>query len=73
MNVYLVTLIILVVMLIMASSALAALYWAARDGQFDDMASGARSIFDAGEPVGHATDAFPARQPRALLTPSPKP
>ena len=36
-----------------------ALGWAFRDGQFDNFARGAASIFGPDEPVGEATDAFP--------------
>jgi nitrogen fixation-related uncharacterized protein len=41
------------------ASAVIALAWAVRDGQLRDSATAARSIFDAGEPVGVVTDAFP--------------
>jgi cbb3-type cytochrome oxidase maturation protein len=36
-----------------------ALGWAFRSGQFDNFQKGAQSIFDADEPVGKMTDAFP--------------
>ena len=36
-----------------------ALGWAFRSGQFDNFQKGAQSIFDADEPVGEMTDAFP--------------
>jgi cytochrome oxidase maturation protein, cbb3-type len=39
-------------------STLAAFYWAARSGQFRKLEDGSKSIFDADEPVGTATDAF---------------
>ncbi len=50
---------ILVVMGIIASSALAAFWWAARNGQFENVEKGSLTIFDADEPVGKATDSFP--------------
>jgi cbb3-type cytochrome oxidase maturation protein len=40
-------------------AAVLAMGWAFRTGQFDDFHTGARSIFDADEPVGEPTDAFP--------------
>jgi cbb3-type cytochrome oxidase maturation protein len=40
----------------LAASAVGAFYWAARHGQFRDLEQGARSIFDADEPVGKPTD-----------------
>lgn len=36
-----------------------ALWWAIRGGQLSNFQQGARSIFDADEPVGQVTDAFP--------------
>jgi len=39
-------------------STLAAFYWAAKSGQFRKLEDGSKSIFDADEPVGTATDAF---------------
>jgi cbb3-type cytochrome oxidase maturation protein len=39
-------------------STLAAFYWAAKTGQFRNLEDGSKSIFDADEPVGTATDAF---------------
>jgi hypothetical protein len=44
---------------IFGATSVAALAWAVRNGQMRDPATGARSIFDAGEPVGLVTDAFP--------------
>ncbi len=43
----------------LAVTAIAALVWAIRTGQFADFQQGARSIFDADEPVGDMTDHFP--------------
>jgi len=45
--------------ILMGGSALYAIYWAAKGGQFANMENGARVIFDAGEPVGKVTDLFP--------------
>jgi cbb3-type cytochrome oxidase maturation protein len=42
-------------------TTLAAFYWAAKTGQFRNLDAGAKSIFDAEEPVGTATDAFTDR------------
>ncbi|HNX48732.1 MAG TPA: hypothetical protein PLS53_15265 [Thermoanaerobaculaceae bacterium] len=42
-----------------ALSAVGALVWAIGQGQMEHFSAGARSIFDAGEPVGTPTDAFP--------------
>lgn len=39
-----------------------AMWWALRGGQFSDFQRGATSIFDADEPVGKVTDAFPDQQ-----------
>jgi len=41
-------------------SVLYGLYWAVKRGQFSDFSRGATSIFDAEEPQGYRTDAFPA-------------
>ncbi len=46
------------------TSAVAALAWAVRHGQLADPAAAARSIFDADEPVGVVTDAFPKPESR---------
>lgn len=73
LSLYWTTSMLLLVMLVMAGTALAAFYWAARDGQFDDMRKGALSIFDSEEPQGVPTDAFPARAPKASRTPPPNP
>ncbi len=43
--------------------AVAALVWAIRGGQFDNMQRGATSIFDPDEPIGRRTDAFPDAHP----------
>jgi cbb3-type cytochrome oxidase maturation protein len=51
-------------------TTLGAFYWAARTGQFRNLEDGSKSIFDAEEPEGTATDVFadkladrPVRQP----------
>jgi cbb3-type cytochrome oxidase maturation protein len=44
----------------LCGSALGAVYWALRSGQFEDLKSAAATIFDDGEPVGLATDKFPS-------------
>lgn len=44
-----------------AGVTMAAFFWAVRTGEFRDFDATARSIFDAGEPVGMTTDAFAAR------------
>lgn len=41
-----------------AAMTIAAFIWAAKTGGFRDFDVAARSIFDAGEPVGMTTDAF---------------
>ena len=46
-------------MLVFGSSAVCALVWAVRNGEFRNFKAGAESIFDAGEPVGRPTDCFP--------------
>ena len=46
--------------LVFGATAVAALAWAVQSGQLRDLSAGARSIFDAAEPVGRVTDAFPA-------------
>ena len=47
-----------------ALSAVAALAWSVRTGQMRNYRQGAASIFDAEEPVGRPTDAFPAERER---------
>lgn len=43
-------------MFAVGTSAVLALFWAGRTGQFSDMKNGARVIFDEDEPVGEPTD-----------------
>ena len=44
---------------VFGSTAVLALGWAFRNGQFENFQQGARSIFGPDEPVGEVTDAFP--------------
>lgn len=60
---------ILAVMAIIAASALAAFWWAARNGQFENVEEGSLSIFDADEPVGRSTDTFPGADSREKAGP----
>jgi cbb3-type cytochrome oxidase maturation protein len=46
-------------------AAVLAFAWAARGGQFRDLNTSARVIFDPDEPEGETTDAFPGEQPPA--------
>ncbi len=50
---------------ILGVSAVWALVWAIRTGQFHGLKAGAESIFDEGEPVGMPTDFFPGAAPPA--------
>jgi cbb3-type cytochrome oxidase maturation protein len=52
-------LLILVTVTGLTVCAIVAFGWAVKDGQFADFEAGARSIFDASEPVGRVTDEFP--------------
>jgi cbb3-type cytochrome oxidase maturation protein len=47
--------------LFFGGSAVMALAWALRKGQLEDFQRGATTIFDADEPIGRMTDAFPGR------------
>lgn len=44
----------------LSGSALLAFFWAVKDGQLNNLPSGAQSIFDEDEPVGQPTDRFPS-------------
>ncbi len=55
-------LIIFGVIVVFSVTVVWAFAWAAKAGQFSRFEEGARSIFDADEPVGRATDAFPGRE-----------
>lgn len=50
-------------MLLFGCSAVCALMWAIRSGQMTGSQEGANSIFDAAEPIGKPTDAFPGARP----------
>lgn len=41
---------------IMGGTALIALAWAAKDGQFNNYGDGSKTIFDDDEPIGKPTD-----------------
>ena len=45
--------------IVFGGAAVWAFSWAMSSGQFDNFERGSRSIFDADEPVGRATDFFP--------------
>ncbi|MDX2080903.1 MAG: cbb3-type cytochrome oxidase assembly protein CcoS [Terrimicrobiaceae bacterium] len=45
----------------LSGSALAAFYWSVKTGQLNNLAEGAKSIFDEDEPVGVSTDKFPSK------------
>lgn len=53
-------LVIWIFMVILGMTAMSALVWAIRSGQFQSIGEGAESIFDAEEPLGVTTDAFPS-------------
>lgn len=59
MSVEVMLLIFAVVGALIFASAVAALTWAFKNGQFDRIQRGATSIFDEEEPLGLRTDAFP--------------
>lgn len=48
---------------VLAATAIAALVWAIRRGEFDNLRDAALSIFDDDEPPGAVTDRFPGRRP----------
>jgi nitrogen fixation-related uncharacterized protein len=48
---------------LLGASAVAALVWSIRRGEFDQMREAALSIFDEEEPVGQVTDRFPSPRP----------
>ena len=51
------------------ASAVYALYWAVKTGQFREFEKGATEIFDDEEPQGRPTDFFPRRSSRSGLRP----
>ena len=48
--------------LLFGVTAIWALAWAIRTGQFANFRRGASSIFDEEEPIGEVTDSFPGKQ-----------
>ena len=48
---------------VLPATALLALRWALRSGEFKDLSRTALSIFDDDEPVGRQTDFFPGLTP----------
>lgn len=48
---------------VLGATAIAALVWAIRRGEFDSLRDAALSIFDDDEPPGAVTDRFPGRRP----------
>lgn len=57
--------VILVLGALFFASAVYALYWAARNKQFQDFERGARSVFSEDEPEGEHTDYFPGERNKA--------
>ena len=55
--------------ILFGSTAVLALGWAFRNGQFDNFQQGALSIFGPDEPVGRVTDAFPGAEEREFAHP----
>jgi cbb3-type cytochrome oxidase maturation protein len=49
-------------LIFLGGSALAALCWAIKDGQFRNLREAPLTIFDQDEPVGTPTDRFPSRK-----------
>lgn len=47
---------------LLGASAIAALVWAIRRGEFDQLREASQSIFDDDEPVGKITDRFPDKR-----------
>ena len=50
------------VALAITGSAVYALRWAMKTGQFHDLEKGATVIFDDEEPIGRVTDGFPVKR-----------
>ena len=48
---------------LLGATAVGALVWAIRRGEFDNLREAARSIFDEEEPAGRVTDRFPGSTP----------
>ncbi|MEI8309557.1 MAG: cbb3-type cytochrome oxidase assembly protein CcoS [Verrucomicrobiota bacterium] len=49
-------------LIFLSGSALAAFWWAIKDGQLRDLRKAPLTIFDDDEPVGTPTDRFPSRK-----------
>jgi cbb3-type cytochrome oxidase maturation protein len=56
--------------LALTGSAVWALRWAVKAGQFHDLEKGATVIFDDDEPVGRITDRFPGASRSAVPPPA---
>jgi cbb3-type cytochrome oxidase maturation protein len=54
---------------VLGATAIAALVWSIRRGEFDNLREAALSIFDEDEPPGAITDRFPASHPRSSRRP----
>ena len=54
-------LVILGLMVVFFVSSIYALYWSAKQGHFQNLEAGARSIFTPDEPEGEQTDFFPRK------------
>jgi nitrogen fixation-related uncharacterized protein len=59
--------------ILLPSTALLALRWAVRHGEFRDLRKTALSIFDEEEPVGQLSDHFPDRGPSTGPGPASRP
>ncbi len=47
---------------LLGATAIAALVWSIRRGEFDQLREASLSIFDEEEPVGEVTDRFPGQK-----------
>ncbi len=52
---------------LLGGSALGAFFWAAREGQFENLREAPEVIFDEGEPLGEPGDCFPDARSRAAM------
>ena len=57
-----------VIALLITGSAVVALRWAVKSGQFRNFEKGAETIFDEDEPMGRPADSFPGKTPPAKPT-----
>lgn len=55
----------------LGGTAIGALLWALKSGQFQDINAGARVIFDEDEPEGVVNDRFPAKMTQTNETSAP--